>query len=87
MVQFDMLPPPHPHGNSLDKSSPSGPVGNCLKRSYPGGSGGGANKKYLLFGKYVSFLAQFTWHDGYGPQDYVFLRKNAGVCRRVVGEE
>ena len=26
-------------------------------------------------------------YDGCGPQDYEFLRKNAGVCGRVVGEE
>ena len=26
-------------------------------------------------------------HDDCGPKDYVFLRENAGICRRVVGEE
>ena len=26
-------------------------------------------------------------HDGCGLQDNVFLRKNAGICRRVVEEE
>ena len=24
--------------------------------------------------------------DGCGPQDYVFSRKNAGICRRLVEE-
>ena len=28
-----------------------------------------------------------TRYDGCRPHDYVFLRKNAGVCGRVVGEE
>ena len=28
-----------------------------------------------------------TGYDGCRPQDYLFLRKNAGVCGRVVGEE
>ena len=26
-------------------------------------------------------------HNGCGLQDYIFLRKNAGICQRVVGEE
>ena len=26
-------------------------------------------------------------HDGCGPQDYAFLRKNAGICWRVVEEK
>ena len=26
-------------------------------------------------------------HDDCGPNDHVFLRENAGICRRVVGEE
>ena len=26
-------------------------------------------------------------HDGCRPQDYVFLRQNAGICRRVVEEK
>ena len=26
-------------------------------------------------------------HDGCGPQDYIFLRANAGICPIVVGEE
>ena len=82
MVQFDLLP--FPTGNSRDKSSPSDPgLRNSLKRSFLRGRGWGKQKNCLLFdfAMYVSFL------DGCGPQDYVFLRKNAGICRRVVGEE
>ena len=26
-------------------------------------------------------------HDGCGPQDYVFLRQNSGICRRVAEEK
>ena len=86
MVQFDLLP--SPPGNPRDKSSPSGPkVGNCLKRSVTGEGGGG--HKNILFSLILRRMCHFSrgLHDGYGPQDYVFLRKNAGICFRVTGEK
>ena len=79
MVQFDLLPSPHPPPPPRD--------GELFEADLFRVQGGGANKKYILFAKYVPFLAQFTWHDGCRPQDYVFLRKNEGICRRVGGGE
>ena len=71
-----------------DKSSFSGPgVGNCSKRSCPGDRGWGKfkNNLSLILRSTCHFLRGL--HDGCGPQDNVFLRANAGNCRRVVGEE
>ena len=51
-----------------------------------GGGGVGQIKKYLFdFAKYVLFLARFRlWLR---TSRLLLLRKNAGICRRVVGEE
>ena len=78
-----------PPGQPWDKSSPSGlGVGNCLKQSCPGGMVGGANKKniFSLILRSTSYFSRGL-HNGCGLQDYIFLRKNAGICQRVVGEE
>ena len=83
MVQFYLLPSPPPAspGNPQDRSSPSGPgVGNCLKQSCPGGRG----FSLILWSRcYFSH----SLDDGCWPQDCTFLGKNAGIWRRVVGEE
>ena len=78
-----------PPGQPWDKSSPSGPgVGNYLKQSCPGGKVGGANKKnvFSLILRSTSYFSRGL-HDGCGLQEYIFLRENAGICQRVVGEE
>ena len=71
------LPTP---GQRPGQVQPFGPGGGG---SCPGGRGLGQIKNYLLFdfAQYVSYEPQRL------PQDYVFLRKNAGIFRRVVGEE
>ena len=73
-------------GQPWDKSSPSSPgVGNCLKQSCPGGRGVGFNKNiFSLILRSTSYFSHGL-HDGCGLQDYIFLRKNAGICQRVVG--
>ena len=60
-------------------------MGNCLKRSCPVCRGVGQIKN--IFSLILRSTCYFSrgLHLGCGPQDYVFLRKNAGICRRVVG--
>ena len=47
----------------------------------------GGIKKYLLFDfvKYCYFSRGL--HNGCRLQDYIFLRRNEGICQKVVGEE
>ena len=74
-------------GSPWDKPGLSGPgVENYLMQFCPGGRGG-ANKKYINFP--FDFTCHFSHglHDGRRPQDYIFLRKNAGICWRVAEEK
>ena len=61
MVQFDLLPPPPP---GIPWTSPAlrARGGELFEAVLFRRKAVGANKKYLLFAKYVSFLAQFL-HD------------------------
>ena len=73
-----------PSGQPPGQVQPFGPRGGG---SCPGGRGLEQIKN--IFSLILRSMCHFSrgLHDGYGPQDYVFLRKNAGICRRVVGEE
>ena len=81
-IQFYLLP--SPSGQPPGQVQPFGPRGGG---SCPGGRGLEQIKN--IFSLILRSMCHFSrgLHDGYGPQDYVFLRKNAGICRRVVGEE
>ena len=87
MIQFLL-----PGGNPRDKSSSSGPGGGGIFWSDPvPGLGGGENKNYLLFDFGLWFFkVRVISHAVYmiaAGMDYVFVRKNEGIFRRVVGEE
>ena len=87
MIQF-----PLPRGNSRDKSSPSGPGGGGIVWSGPVPVvGGEENKNYLLFDFGLWFFkVRVISHAVYmiaAGMDYVFVRKNEVIFRRVVGEE
>ena len=94
MVQFDPLP--FPPGKSKISSLRFYEVHVFSRTVYTKAV---TCEQALLFGR-VKWAAQvrvserrsrnkslLAGYDGCGPQDYVFLRKNAGVCGRVVGEE
>ena len=81
-LMHDSVPPPP--GQPPGQVQPFGSRGrgNCLKRSCPG-VGGGENKNFLLCDFFVISHAVYMIAAG---MDYVFVRKNEGIFRRVVGE-
>ena len=85
MVQFDLLP--FPTGNSRNKSNPSDPGLGLFEAVLSPGKGVGQTEN--VFSLILLSMCHFSrsLHYGCGSQDYVFLTKNAGICRRVVGEE
>ena len=56
------VPTPPPPPRAIPWTSPAlrARDGELFEADLFRGQGGGANKKYLLFAKYVPFLAQFT---------------------------
>ena len=79
IIQGSIWPVPSPPGNPRDKSSSSGPgVWNCLRRSCPRSRGLGKSKISSLW-----FSEARAVHDGCAPQDYVFLKKDAGTCQSL----
>ena len=87
IVQFYLLP--SPLGNP--GTSPALQVwewGIVWSSPVPAGWWVGQIKKniFSLILRSTSYFSRGL-HNGCGLQDYIFLRKNAGICQRVVGEE
>ena len=78
-MQTDLM-----HGSILvvGQVQPLGPWRSC-----PGGRGVGDQDNIFSLILRSTYYFSHGLHDGCGTQDYIFLRKKAGICRRVVGEE
>ena len=76
----------HPPGQR--NVSPSAPrMGNCLKRSCPGGRGVGQIKNNFLWFCEVRVISRVFCTKVWNSRLSIHSRENAGICRRVVGEE
>ena len=86
------------HGSILLVTIPSGNPGTSStlqaqewgivwSSPVPGGKGVGQIKNIVsLILQSTSYFSR-SLHNGCGRKDYIFLRKDAGICQKVVGEE